>query len=127
VATFNWGTPPIHSTQVEVSGGVSTTALLAEIDSTVLGTAALTEGRSITAHVTWTIGGSSNWAMVLEQALSTGLGSTAIRRVTGVYGLAMQSQQFETRHVLQKDDRLRVRATSTLTSAFATIQAEPLT
>jgi autotransporter adhesin len=127
MSVFDWGTPPITSTQVEVAGGVSTTALIAEIDSTVLGTALLPTGRSKAAHITWTVGGTSNAAFVLEQALSTGLGSTGVRRAIGVYTLHMQSQQFTSRHVLERNDRLRVRCTSTLTSAFATIEAEYLT
>jgi hypothetical protein len=127
MGVFDWGSPPIHSTQVEQVGGVSTTALIAEIDSTVLGTAQFKTGQSKLAHVTWVVGGTSNAQFLLEHALSTGLASTGVRKAMGVYTLHMQSQEFRSRLVLQKDDRLRVRCASTLTSAFANIQAEYLT
>lgn len=127
MGNFDWGSPPILSTQAELTGGVSTVALVAELDSTVLGTAAFRDTQSKIAHVAWTVGGTSNGTFVLEHALSTGLGATGVRSVIGVYTLHSQSQQFESRHVLEKNDRLRVRAASTLTTAFASIRAEYLT
>lgn len=126
MAAFDWGSPPIHSTQGEVAT-VSTTTLIAEIDSTVLGTAAFRAGQSKVANVTWVVGGSSNASFVLEQALSTGIGATGVRKVVGVYAPSMQSGQYVTRHVLEKDDRLRIRCASTLTIAFGNIICEYLT
>jgi hypothetical protein len=126
MGVFDWGSPPIHSAQVEQTN-VSTITLIAEIDSTVLGTAHFKDGQSKLADVAWIVGGSSNAQFLLEHALSTGLGSTGVRKVTGVYTIHSQSQQFQSRLVLQKDDRLRVRCASTLTAAFASIQAEYLT
>jgi hypothetical protein len=117
MGVFDWGSPPIHSAQVEQTN-VSTITLIAEIDSTVLGTAHFKDGQSKLADVAWIVGGSSNAQFLLEHALSTGLGSTGVRKVTGVYTIHSQSQ---------KDDRLRVRCASTLTAAFASIQAEYLT
>lgn len=126
MAAFDWGSPPIHSTQTEQTN-VSTTTLIAEIDSTVLGTAHFRAGQSKVANVTWIVGGSSNASMLLEQVSSTNVASTAIRKQVGVYTPNMQSAQYVTRHVLEVNDRLRVRCASTLTLAYGNISAEYLT
>jgi hypothetical protein len=125
MALFDYGSPPIHSTQTEQTN-TSTSTLIAEIDSTVLGTAHFKPGQSKVANVTWLVGGSSNGSWLLEQVLSTGLGSTAFRKQVGIYAPAFQSGQYITRHVLEQNDRLRVRA-STLTIAYANIICEYLT
>lgn len=124
MAGFNWGSPPIHSTQTETATP-STSTLIAEIDSTVLGTAGFRSGQSQIAQVTWICGGSTNATMLLEHAISTALGS--VRKQITVYTPNLQSAQFVTRHVLEKDDRLRVRCASTLSIASASIMAEYLT
>jgi hypothetical protein len=124
MASFDWGNPPIHSTAVEVATP-SSGAMIAELDSTVLGTAQFKTGQSKVALVTWVVGGSSNGSYLLEQATSTA--STAIRKVVGVYSPNFQSGQYQTRHVLEKDDRLRIRVASSLTVTFGNIICEYLT
>jgi hypothetical protein len=126
MAVFDWGTPPIHSTWVEVATP-SSGAVISEIDSTLLGTSVFRTGQSKAAQVTWIVGGSSNGSYLLEQCLSTGLGSTAVRKVVGVYSPNFQSGQYMTRHVLEKDDRLRIRAASSVALAFGHITVEYLT
>lgn len=62
----------------------------------------------------------------LENALSTGLGSTATVDVMFVKTATAQSAQYVTRHYLQQDYRLRARVASTGVNATASIIAEVL-
>jgi hypothetical protein len=125
MADFGPGNLGIHSTTLGESVNPTTSALLAEIDSTAL----YARAGGTPYQVTWIVGGNSTglvWA--LEQCLSTGLAmSTAGRAQTVAYSAIGQSAQFVTRHTVEVGDRLRARLLSTFTgSAAAKIIAEPL-
>lgn len=134
MAWYDSGNAPINSTGAGFVTNPSTSALIAEIDSTqlavVLQSAVSGAGRASAFRVTWIIGTNQSTAVAfrLEQALSTGLGSTGIRDRTFAVSGPGQSAQFVLNHKLQPGDRLRVVPDSSFAgTAYAKIQAEPLT
>ena len=113
----NWGNPPLHST-AGLTADPSTTTLVAEITG-------LVNGNYETRFV---VGASTAGVWVLEHALSSGLGSTALRKVTHVFTGSNQSAEFVLTYNAEASDRFRVRMASTFTgNAHASIQAELLT
>ena len=79
-------------------------------------------------QVSWLVGASTAAIWQLEQCLSTGLGSTAVRDVTFVQTPAGQSGQYVLSYKLQKGDRLRARLQAAITGAASCkISAEPMT
>ena len=119
-----WGNEPINS-----SGGLTanptTASLIAEVDSTALGSTGWAAGKSY--QVSWIVGASTLAVMRLEHCLSTGLGSTAIRDVVYAHTPSGVSPQYVTAHKLEPGDRLRVRVNSSFTgNASAWISAEPM-
>ena len=130
----DWGNRRIYSTQGTATNP-STTTLIAEIDSTKLGTNNFST-RSKQRHymVTWMIGGSTRMTARLEHALSTGTGSTGVRDgdVTNVWVSTAGTVQYQYPVALQGSsnggDRLRIRVSSGVTGLVdAKIFAEPLT
>jgi hypothetical protein len=127
MAWYDSGNPPICSTSVaQPVSNPSTATLLAEIDSTQLGTAFFSGDQDRIYRVTWIVGADTSAVVQLEAANSTALSASSntvfIRTPTG------QSGQFVYHLQLHKNDRLRMRVNSTFTgSVTAFIQAEPLT
>ncbi len=120
----DWGNRSINSTS-GVAGNPSTSTLLAELDSTRLGTVDFRTGKNF--QVSWIVGASTIATYRLEHCLSTGLGSTAIRDVTLVQVPANQSGQYMLSYKLEPNDRLRVRANAGFTgNGVAKIAAEPM-
>lgn len=125
MAWGDFGNRPINSTGFAPVTGPSTATLLAELDSTVLGTVNFRVGQSRIFQVTWIIGADTNVTWQLESAASSSLadGVDVIfpKTPTG------QSAQYVTFHTLEKDYRLRARLFSTGANAAAYISAVPLT
>ncbi len=123
----DFGSQPIKSTRGLVAGStISTNVPIAEVDSTQLGSTSWVKQR--TFLVSWVIGSAttiSRWR--LEQTLSTGVGSTAIRDQTNVFASSNQSAEFMMTYTLEPGDRLRARLASTVAGdASAKISAEPI-
>jgi len=135
---FDWGDKPITSYDgfssgagADIVSNPSTSAILAEIDSTKLH-AGLYGGASTQLHrtfqVTWRVGASSNANFRLEAAPSTALASTSVRRREIVFTPPNQTAQYTDYWTLQSGDRLRVLVNSSFTgNVFAAISAVPLT
>lgn len=125
MAWFDLGNKPITSTGFPPVAAPSTTTLLAELDSTMLGTQNLVAGQRIPVSVTWIVGADTNVTWQLEVATSTALnaGIDAIypKTPTG------QSAQYVTQHSLEANYRIRARLFSTGANAAAYISAVPLT
>lgn len=111
MAWNDWGNPPITSTGFSDVNGGSTTALVAELDSTMLGTKNLVTNQKLQVQVKWIVYGDTNAAWVCETATDTGLGNGVdiFRPRTPT----LQSAQFVTEHSLFKDYRIRVHLLST--------------
>lgn len=123
---YDAGNPPIDAASISTNGDTST--LLVELDSTVLGTKDFGPAQSGLFRVSWILGASTVVAVNLEQALSTGIGSTAIRATKPVVLPVNQSAQYVLNYALEKDDRLRARLNSSMTgNVYASAQAERLT
>lgn len=122
---YDAGNPPITSTQTP-NTNPSTSALIAELDSTELGTKDYVAGQSGLFRVTWIIGGDTSATWQLEHAASTALSDST--RTLWVKTPTGQSGQFVTNHNLGPNHRLRARINSTATATYvATIQAERIT
>lgn len=121
---YSFGNPPIVSTQAEATNP-TTAAILAEIAGLQGG---LYEARIV-------CGASTLATMLIEQCLSTGLGSTALRSSGGngelgqrtVYTPVMQSAQYMLRFKATDGDRIRVRTSALTGTASATIILESVT
>lgn len=126
MAWYDSGNPPIDASAISTNADTST--LLVELDSTVLGTKDFQGSQSGLYRVSWILGASTVVVMNVEHALSTGIGSTGIRATRSVVCPVNQSAQFVLNYKLEKDDRLRVRANSSMTgNIYASAQAERLT
>lgn len=133
MAWYAPGNAPINSTGDGNVSNPSTASLIAEILPAQLAIATQSatagSGSPVAMRVTWLVGTNQSTVATfrLEQALSTGLGSTAIRDQTLVATPAGQSAQYVLNYVVQPGDRLRAILNSSLTgTAYAKIQAEPL-
>lgn len=122
------GNKPI--TAATASTGIanpSTTTLVVELDSTLLGTNNFAAGQSRDYQVSWCLGSNSTVLtnFVGEVATSTALNaSTVVFPIVAPYG---QSGLYVNQVRLEKDYRLRVRVASTFTgSAWAWVQAVEL-
>lgn len=122
------GNPPVNSTTgLSPVVNPSTSSLIAEVDSTQLGTAFLTAGQKRQFRVTWLVGATTNATFQLEQVESTALISSTNPTTVIAYSPTNQSAQYITNHDLIQNSRLRVRLNSTFTgSASAYIQAEAI-
>lgn len=125
MAWNDWGNKPINSTGVAPIGAGSTTALYAELDSTMLGTVNFAAGQSRLFQVTYIIGADTNvtWQVgtCASTALNAGVDEFFPKTPTG------QSAQYVVQHTLEKDHRIRVRQSSTGANGAAYISAVPLT
>lgn len=119
------GNPPINSTGFAPVSGPSTSTLLAELDSTQLGTKDFRSGQSRLYRVNWILGADTNVTWQCETANDTGLGSGV--EIFYPKTPSGQSAQYVTSHSLSRDQRLRARLFSTGANAAAYISAEPVT
>lgn len=120
------GNVPLKSAAA-LSSDPSTATLVAEIDSTQIATMVPAGRRGIPFRVNWRVGASTSAIFVLEQALSTGLGSTAIRDSCPVFTGSNLTSQFVDHYMVEPGDRFRVRVASSFTGTVsAQISAEPL-
>lgn len=130
MASRNWGNQPIFSTGAGLVANPSTSTLIAEIDSTQLGTANFRAGLHQTLQCTWIIGADTNATWQLEVANSTSLTAAPSSAVDMVFVKTPsgQSGQYVTTHKVGPNARARARVNSTFTgSAVASIIAEYLT
>lgn len=103
------GTPPVNSTGARLTDP-STSDLLAELDSSNFGS---TRGGIYILSV-WA-GCSTVADLVLEQCLSTGLGSSAIREYTYLRVSPNLTPQYLKAFKLEPGDRIRVRPATAIT------------
>lgn len=121
---YSYGNRPIVSTQAEATNPTTGT-ILAEITGLA---ADLYEARIL-------CGASTLATMLIEQCLSSGLGSTALRSSGGngelgvrtVYTPVQQTAQYMLRFNATAGDRIRVRTSALTGTAAATIILESVT
>lgn len=104
------GNRPVNSTTSVIAAG-STATLYAELDSTVLGTAAYAGAQSQVWQVTYVMGADTNVTWQVGPCTSTALNAGAadeffVKTPTG------QSGQYVVQHELKKDYRIRIRQAS---------------
>lgn len=122
----DYANPAVWSTTAQPVASPSTGTLVAEIDSTQLGTQNFAVNQKVPVMVTWVLGGDTNVTWQCEVASSTSLSAAVdtvfVKTPTG------QSGEYITHHDLLKDYRIRARVNSTFTaSVTASISAERLT
>ena len=110
----DWGNPPINSTNAPSAGGASTTALVAELDSTVLGTKDLVTNQKKLVSVNWIVSSDTVVTLSYGSCLSTGMGSTGWVDRVFVDLPGHQAGQFVTRHELFTNYRLRANLVSSV-------------
>lgn len=126
----DWGNPPILSTGAGLVSNPSTATLIAEIDSTQLGTKDFAPGQHRTLQCTWIVGADTSATWQLEAAGSTALtaGPSTSVDMVWVKTPTGQSGQYITVHRVGPNARVRARVNSTFTgNATASIIAEFLT
>ena len=121
---FNGGNKPVNSTYAPVSAP-STSTLIAELDSTQLGTVNYNTNFEQNWRVVWVLGCDTNATWQCETATSTAL--TAVIDTVYLKTPSFQSGEYVTVHRLGKDYRIRARLFSTAVNAVAYISAVPLT
>ena len=116
----DWGNKPINSTFVPVGAG-STATLYAELDSTQLGTKDFITGQHALFEVRYVMGGDTNitWQVgtCASTALNAGVDEFYPKTVTA------QSAEFVVTHVLNANERIRVRQFSSGANGAAYISA----
>ena len=118
---FTSGNPPVWSTYATATSP-STTTIVAELDSSNF---LSTRGGQFAVYAY--LGASTNATWWVEQCLSTGLGSTAIRQRVVLGTASFQHSQFVLKFDLESGDRVRVRVGSTFTGAAdATLMMESI-
>lgn len=125
MAWHDSGNRPINSTNAPPVSAPSTSTLLAELDSTMLGTASFRTGQSMIFEVRYTLGADTNVTWQVGSCASTALNA-------GVDELfpktpTAQSAVYIHQLTLEKDHRIRARLFSTGANASAHISAIPLT
>jgi hypothetical protein len=124
VSYFDVGNNTINSTYAPVTGP-DTTTLIAELDSTLLGTATFRTGQQQNVRVSWIVGADTNATWQLETCTSTALNSGV--DIFYPKTVPSQSGQYVTAHRIGQNYRIRARLFSTAVNASAYISAEPLT
>ena len=110
----DWGNPPINSTYAPSAGGASTTTLVAELDSTQLGTKDLATNQKRLMSVNWIMSSDTVVSIKAGLALSTSLASTGWVDTFYVDLPGKQPAQFVTRHELFTNYRLRAHLQSSV-------------
>lgn len=121
---FAPGNTPVNSTLATPVAAPSTATLIAELDSTQLGTATWATGRQTDYRVTFLVGASTTVIWQLEHAASTSL-ATYLDQAFVITPTGMSGQYMVTWR-LSTASRIRVRQFSTGNNACAYISAEPL-
>jgi hypothetical protein len=125
MAFFAFYNPPVDST-AGATADPSTSALLAELDSTNFGNQTSLRGDRLYALNIW-VGGSTAALWVVEQATSTNIASTAVVTALRVRTASNQHSQFVKVFKLGPSDRIRVRHPSSLSGTFeASLQAQEI-
>lgn len=109
----DWGNPPINASGVS-AGGASTTAVIAELDSTVLGTKNLPAGQKLLVSVNWIVSSDTVLSMRFGSGSSTSVAQAAWVDQALVDLPGHQSAQFVTRHELFTNYRLRAHLPSSV-------------
>lgn len=124
----NWGNLPINSTYAPVNNP-STTALIAELDSSNFGAVAPnTRNESRTYRVSIYLGGSTGGYWAIEQATSTAISAGVVVDAFYPRTASGQTSQFVRTYRMGGTDRIRARHVSSVTGLFeASFQAEELT
>ena len=127
MAWHDIGNKPINSTGVTLQAAPSTATLLAELDSTMLGTVNFVPGQSRIFQVTYIIGGDTGLTWQIGTCASTALNAGVDEFFPK--SASFQSGQYVVQHTLEKDHRIRCRlqSTGTAPNASAYISAVPLT
>lgn len=127
MAWHDWGNRPINSTGVTLQAAPSTATLIAELDSTQLGTKDLVVGQSKIFQVTYILGGDTGLTWQVGVATSTALNAGRDEFFPKTATIA--SAQFVVQNELFKDERIRCRLVSTgaAPNCSAYISAVPLT
>ena len=124
MAYFESGNVPVVSTGAGIVSDPSTATLIAQIDSTQLA-GILPAGQPF--QITAIVGADTNAVWRVEQCLSTGLGSTAIRDFVPIMTPTQMSGQYTWKWKLEVGDRVRLRVNSTFTgNTVSKLLAEPL-
>jgi len=114
----DWGNPPINAGGV-TAGGQSTTAVIAELDSTVLGTKNLIAGQKLLVSVNWILSSDTVVTVKFGSGLSTGVASTSWVDLAFAELPGHQSAQFVTRHELFTNYRIRAGLQSSVAGTAA--------
>lgn len=128
MAWRDWGNQPVYSTTAQPVTNPSTATLVAEVDSTQLGSNGWGTAHKV-GQVTWLIGADTNATWQLEVAQSTTLtaGPSTSVDVAFVKTPTAQTGQYVTVHRMGPNTRVRARVNSTFTgAATATILVEML-
>jgi hypothetical protein len=126
MAWNDWGNKPITSTTAAGANAASTATLVAELDSTQLGTKDFSASQSRLYNVTYILGGDTNTKWQVGSASSTSLANGIDEFFP--FTPSAQTAQYTFQQVLEKDYRLRARVTSTHGGVIhAYINAVPLT
>ena len=127
---YDWGCQPVNSTNVAegTTNNPSSSALLAEIDSTQLGTVNLIGNQTKNFRVTWLLGCDTNATFLCEVVNSTVVPPTQGDQIV-IRTPVNQSGQYMTNHAVPQNGRIRVRSANNISAgnAYVTIQAEPVT
>jgi hypothetical protein len=120
------GNTPVNSTSAPVAAPTTAT-LIAELDSTLLGTVSYNVGYQLDWRVTCVLGADTNVTWQIEHVTSTAL-TAAGAAVDAFYAktATAQSAQYMVTWRLTKDSRIRARMASTGPNATAYLSAEPL-
>jgi hypothetical protein len=122
MAFFVTGNAPINSTFAVVVSP-STTALIAELDSSNFGSS----GKARTYSVNIWLGGSTGQVWVVEQVTSTSVSGTNVVDFFNPFTGSGQTSQFVRKYKVSGNDRIRVRHLSSVTGNFtASLQAEEI-
>jgi hypothetical protein len=125
VAWHSFGNKPINSTGLTGPIGAGSTAtLFAELDSTMLGTANFKVGQSMLVQVTYVMGADTvvTWQAGVCNSTATNSGVDEFFPKTPT----AQSAQYILQHVLEKDQRIRIRQQSSGAGGAAYLSAVPL-
>lgn len=125
MAWNDWGNQPINSTSAPQTPN-STTLLVAELDSTQLGTKDFVTGQSRIYNVSYVLGGDTNTKWQVGVCTSTALnaGVDEFFPCTPTF----QTAQYQLQHVLGPNYRIRARVLSSHAgSVHAFLSAVPLT
>ena len=125
MAFQDFGNKPINSTGVAIVASPDTTTLVAELDSTRLGTANFAASQSRSFRVTYILGSDTNTTWQVGTCASTALNAGVDEFFPKT--AANMSAQYVVVQTLEKDHRIRIRVAAASSNTGGYISAEPLT